>query len=120
MVQLRRYAPQPQAVPMSTARTFRTHTVTLKSMPFSERDRLLVLFTPQFGKLRVLAKGARRTTSRLSGHIRLFSHSRLFLVHGRTFDLVTQGESVAQWPLLATDLSRLAHAFYVGELVERF
>jgi DNA repair protein RecO (recombination protein O) len=105
---------------MSTARTFRTHAVTLKSAPFSERDRLLVLFTPQHGKLRVLAKGARRSTSKLSGHVGLFSYSNLFLVHGRTFDLVTQGETVEQFGVLSADLWRLSQAFYVAELIERF
>jgi DNA repair protein RecO (recombination protein O) len=105
---------------MSTARTFRTHAVTLKSAPFSEHDRLVVLFTPQYGKLRALAKGVRRSTSKLSGHVGLFSHSNLFLVHGRTFDLVTQGETVEQFTFLSTDLWRLSQAFYVAELIERF
>src|SRR5438445_311309 len=105
---------------MSTTRTFRTHAVTLKSAPFSERDRLLVLFTPQHGKMRVLAKGVRRATSKLSGHVGLFSYSSLFLVRGRTFDLVTQGETVEQYAALSTDLWRLSQAFYVAELIERF
>ncbi|MDB5057907.1 MAG: recO [Chloroflexi bacterium] len=105
---------------MPSTRTYRTHAIALKSNSFAERDRLLVLFTPNHGKLRVLAKGVRRISSRLSGHVGLFSHSNLFLVNGRTFDLVTQGETIEQFPLLREDLWRLSQAFYAGELVDRF
>jgi len=101
-------------------RTYRTSAIVLKESHFAERDRLVVLFTPERGKLRVLAKGVRRTTSRLAGHVGLFMHSSLFLVHGRTFDLVTQGETIEQFPLLSRDLWRLSLAFYAGELVDRF
>jgi DNA repair protein RecO (recombination protein O) len=105
---------------MTTVRTYRTEAVALRATPFAEHDRLLVLYTKSSGKLRVLAKGVRRTTSRLSAHVDLFSHAGLFLVHGRTFDLVTQGQTIETFPLLHEDLWRLALAFYCGELVDRF
>ncbi len=105
---------------MTTARSYRAEAVTLRASPFSERDRLLVLYTPQMGKLRVLAKGVRRTTSRLAAHVDLFTHSNLFLVHGRTFDLVTQGETIEHFPTLHSDLWRLSLTFYCGELLDRF
>jgi DNA repair protein RecO (recombination protein O) len=105
---------------MTATRTYRTTAIVLKASPFAERDRLMVLFTPDYGKLRVLAKGVRRTTSRVAGHVGLFAHSRLFLVRGRTFDLVTQGEGIEQFESLRTDLWRLSLAFYAGELVDRF
>ena len=105
---------------MTTPRTYRAEAITLKSRAFGERDRLLVLYTAQNGKMSALAKGARRTTSKLAAHVDLFSHGRLFLAHGRTFDLVTQGETIERFPLLRTDLGRLSLAFYAGELLDRF
>jgi DNA repair protein RecO (recombination protein O) len=42
------------------------------------------------------------------------------LVRGRTFDLITQGESIEQFESLRTDLWRLSLAFYAGELIDRF
>jgi DNA repair protein RecO (recombination protein O) len=105
---------------MTTARTYRAEAITLKSCAFGERDRLLVLYTAQNGKLAALAKGARRTTSRLAAHVDLFTHGNLFLAHGRTFDLITQGETIERFPLLRDDLGRLSLAFYAGELLDRF
>lgn len=105
---------------MPQVRTYRAEALTLKSTPFAERDRLLVLYTRHHGKLRVLGKGVRRTTSRLAGHVDLFSHAGLFLVHGRTFDLVTQGQTLEHFPLLHEDLWRFSLACYCAELVDRF
>jgi DNA repair protein RecO (recombination protein O) len=105
---------------MTVPRSYRVEGITLKGTPFAERDRLLVLYTAQRGKLRVLAKGVRRTTSRLAAQVSLFARSNLFLVHGRSLDLVTQGQVIERYPLLQSDLWRLSHAFYCGELVDRF
>lgn len=105
---------------MPTNRSYRTEAVALHALPFAEHDRLLVLYTREVGKLRVLAKGVRRTTSKLSAHVDLFSHAGLFLVHGRTFDLVTQGQTLETFALLHEDIWRLGLAFYCGELMERF
>ncbi len=105
---------------MTTPRSYRVEAATLKSTAFSERDRMLVLYTRHHGKIHALAKGARRTTSRLAAHVDLFTHATLFLVHGRSFDLVTQGETIQRFPLLRDDLTRLSYAFYAGELLDRF
>lgn len=105
---------------MTTPRSYHAEAVTLKSTAFSERDRLLVLYTRYHGKVHALAKGARRTTSRLAAHVDLFTHATLFLVHGRTFDLVTQGQTIERFALLREDLWRLSLAFYAGELLDRF
>ncbi len=105
---------------MTTPRTYRAEAITLKSHAFGERDRLLVLYTAQHGKISAVAKGARRTTSKLAAHVDLFSHGHLFLAHGRTLDQITQGETIERFPLLRTDLGRLSLAFYAGELLDRF
>ncbi|HEX9371797.1 MAG TPA: recombination protein O N-terminal domain-containing protein, partial [Roseiflexaceae bacterium] len=55
-------------------RVYRTEAVIIRRSDFGEADRLLTLITP-LGKRRVVAKGARKTTSRLAGHIELFTHA---------------------------------------------
>ena len=59
-------------------RVYRTEAVIIRRSDFGEADRLLTLITPM-GKRRVVAKGARKTTSRLAGHIELFTHAGLLL-----------------------------------------
>lgn len=105
---------------MTTQRTYHVQAVTLHRTPFSERDRLLVLYTRHHGKVRALAKGVRRTTSKLAGHVELFTHSTLFLAHGRTFEHVTQGQTIERFALLYQDQWRYSLASWAGELAMGF
>lgn len=99
-------------------RVYRTEAVIIRRNDFGEADRLLVVLTPQ-GKRRVIAKGTRKTTSRLAGHIELFSHVTLLLAVGRTFDIVTQSAVLHHYDQLRGDLERISTAYYVAELIDR-
>jgi DNA repair protein RecO (recombination protein O) len=89
-------------------------------MDFGEADRLLTIFTPEMGKLRVLAKGARKTGSRKAGHVELFCHTQLQLAKGKTFDIVSQAESIEPFRALRENLEAASLAYYAVELLLRF
>jgi DNA repair protein RecO (recombination protein O) len=101
-------------------RLYRTEAIILKRSDFGEADRLVTFFTPQRGKLRAVAKGARKPSSRKSGHLELFSHTRLLLARGRNLDIITQAETVEPFLPLREDLLRTTYAYYAAELVDRF
>ena len=105
---------------MSRERLYRTEAIILKRSDFGEADRLLTFFTPYRGKLRAIAKGARKPQSRKSGHLELFSHTRLLLAQGRNLDIVTQAETVEPFLPLREDLLRTSYAYYAAELVDSF
>jgi DNA repair protein RecO (recombination protein O) len=92
----------------------------LRRTDFGEADRLLTVFTPERGKLRLVAKGARKPTSRKSGHVELFTHSQFLVAVGRELDIVTQAETVEPFLLLREDLIRTTYAYYVAELADAF
>jgi DNA repair protein RecO (recombination protein O) len=99
---------------------YATEAFVLKRMDFGEADRILTLLTPRGGKIRAIAKGVRRTTSRLSGHLELFTRSNLLLARGRDLDIITQSEACERFDHLRDHLWHGAQAFYVVELVDRF
>ena len=99
-------------------RVYRTEAVIIRRSDFGEADRLLTLITPQ-GKRRVVAKGARKTTSRLAGHIELFTHTTLLLAVGRNLDIVTQSVILHSFDTLRGDLQRIGAAYYAAELIDR-
>lgn len=105
---------------MSRERLYRTEAIILKRADFGEADRLLTFFTPYRGKLRAIAKGARKPSSRKSGHLELFSHTRLLLAKGRNLDIITQAETVEPFLPLREDLLRTTYAYYAAELADRF
>ncbi len=105
---------------MNRERVYRTEAIILRRSDFGEADRLLTFFTPHRGKLRAVAKGARKPGSRKSGHLELFSHTRLLLARGRNLDIVTQAETVEPFLPLRQDLLRTTYAYHLAELVDRF
>lgn len=105
---------------MSRMRAYATEAIVMRRDDYGEADRLVTLLTPEYGKLRALAKGARKPTSRKAGHIELFTRTRLLLAQGRTFDLITQAELVEAHRPLREEMQRGALAHYLCELSDRF
>ncbi len=101
-------------------RLYRTDAIVLKRRDYGEADRLLTVFTPDRGKLVLLAKGVRKTLSRKAGHVELFTLSTLLIAKGRTWDLVTQAETIEPYLPLRESLLRTSYAYYVVELLDGF
>jgi DNA repair protein RecO (recombination protein O) len=99
-------------------RVYRTEALVLRRSDFAEADRLLMIATPG-GKRRVIAKGVRKTTSRIAGHIELFTQASLMLAVGRNLDIVTQSQVLNGFPGLHAELTGLSCAYYVAELYDR-
>ncbi len=105
---------------MPRERLYRVEAIVLKRSDAGEADRLLTLYTPDMGKLRAIAKGARKPSSRKSGHVELFMHAALLLARGRHLDIVTQADTLDAFMPLQKNLERLGYAYYLAELVDRF
>jgi DNA repair protein RecO (recombination protein O) len=101
-------------------RVYASEAIVLRRTDFGEADRILTLFTPAYGKVRAIAKGARRTTSRLAGHLEPFTRTQLLLATGRELDIITQAEARERLDALRDDLWHATGAWYVAELVDRF
>jgi DNA repair protein RecO (recombination protein O) len=94
--------------------------LTLKNFPLGEADLLVNLCTRDTGNLRVLAKGARRSSSKLVGHLEPLVLVRLSLARGRNLDVVTQAQVVEDFRSLKTDLKAITKGLYIAELVGGF
>ena len=76
---------------------FRDDGIVLRTQKLGEADRIATLLTRGRGKVRAVAKGVRRTSSRFGARLEPFSHVDLQLATGRTLDVVTQAESIAAY-----------------------
>ncbi|MCS6872707.1 MAG: DNA repair protein RecO [Anaerolineae bacterium] len=101
-------------------RLFKTQAIILRRYDYGEADRILTLLTPDYGKLRAIAKGARKLTSRLNGHLELYSHVALLIARGSDLHVVSQAEQLEAFLPLHGDLLRNAYAHYIAELTDRF
>ncbi len=105
---------------MTREQTFRSEAIVLKRSDFGEADRLLTLFSREQGKMKAIAKGARKPQSRKTGHVELFMRSNFLFAKGHDLDIITQAEMVEAYPALRDDLVRTTYASYAVELLDRF
>ena len=101
-------------------RTYKTEAVVLRQMPLGEADRILTLLTPDLGKVRAVAKGIRRTKSRLAGHLELLSHASVSLTMGRNLDTVNEAQGLNSFRGVRDDLQRVSRGLYIAELADAF
>jgi DNA repair protein RecO (recombination protein O) len=100
-------------------RRYSTEAIVLSRFDLGEADRVLTLITPGAGKLKAIAKGIRRPTSRLGGSLEPFAELTVALARGRTFDVVTEVRVGHAWLRLRDSLESAATAWYLAELADR-
>lgn len=105
---------------MTRDHTYRTEAIILRRTDFGEADRLLTLYSREFGKIRAIAKGVRKPQSRKTGHVELFMRTNFFISEGRDLDIITQAEVVETYSPLRQDLIHTTYASYFVELLDRF
>ena len=105
---------------MPGPRSYQCEALTLKKSPMGEADLLVTLFTRDQGKVRAVAKGARRSTSRLVGHLEPLTQVQLSVAHGRSLDYISQAQVIGNFISLKSDLTAVSNGFYVAELVDGF
>lgn len=105
---------------MDTPRSYRVTAVVLRHADWGEADRLVTLFTREQGKVRAVAKGARRIRSRKAGHLEPFTQVSLQLARGRDLPIITQADTLEPYLPIRDDLLLTGYAAYVLELLDRF
>jgi DNA repair protein RecO (recombination protein O) len=73
---------------------YRDEAVVLRTQKLGEADRIVALLTRRHGRVRAVAKGVRRTSSRFGSRLEPFMHVDLQLAEGRSLDVVTQAETL--------------------------
>jgi DNA repair protein RecO (recombination protein O) len=104
---------------MRPLRIYTAEGIILKRISTGEADRIITVFTKQFGKIRMVARGVRKITSRRAGHLEVFTHGVYTLHGGHTIDLVSEASTIRSGSLFDTDAPRLEYAYCTCELVDQ-
>ena len=99
-------------------KSYKTEGIIIKRSNFGEADRIVTVFTRRHGKIKVLAKGVRRITSRRGPNIELFNLVTLFIHKGRSFDILEEAEVLNTFSGLRKNLDLVSLAYHVCELVD--
>lgn len=98
---------------------YREEGVVVRTLRLGEADRIVTLVTPEHGKVRAVAKGVRKTRSKIGARLEPLSHVSLLCWHGRELDVVTQVEVIDSFRPIREDLDRLAGAMTLLEVVDQ-
>ena len=98
---------------------YKANAIVLRRIPLGETDKILTLFTREYGKLSAIAKGARRTTSRLAGASEPLMLLRALLGEGMNLDVLSQGEIRESFPEIRADFGLFLRATYACELLDK-
>ena len=105
---------------MAPPRTYRCEAVILSYTPLGEADLLVSMYTQDQGKVMAVGKGARRSTSKLVGHLEPLTVVKMSLANGRSMDVISQAEVIHSFSELKGDLTGISKGLYLAEMVDGF
>ena len=99
---------------------YRDEAIVLRTHKLGEADRIITLLTRQHGRVRAVAKGVRRTSSKFGSRLEPFTHVDLQLAEGRNLDIVTQAETRSLFHAgMGSDYDRYTSGTAMLETAER-
>jgi DNA repair protein RecO (recombination protein O) len=99
---------------------FRDKGVVLRTYRLGEADRIVVFLTERHGKVRAVAKGVRKTTSKFGARLEPLTHVDLLLWQGRSdLDIVNQVEVLGSFRAVREDLERLPSGMALLEVTDQ-
>lgn len=99
---------------------FITNVINIKSYNISEADKIIVMYSKEKGLIKGVAKGIKKTTSKLGGRMDMLVANKLMLNKGKTLDTICQAEALNTFFNLRSDMNKLFYAMYCSEIVSNF
>jgi DNA repair protein RecO (recombination protein O) len=100
--------------------TFHDRGVVLRTYRLGEADRIVVFLSEEHGKIRAVAKGVRRTSSKFGARLEPLSHASLLLWRGRSdLDIVKQAEVIDSFRTVREDLDRMQKGMSLLEVADQ-
>lgn len=96
---------------------YKTEGILLAVRDWDDADRMVTLFSREYGKISAIAYGARRPRSQLAGAVQPFVHADLALTPGKGFESIKQCEIRQSFRGLRDNLINMAYAAFIAELV---
>lgn len=100
-----------------SAKTYTTEVICLRTIDFSEADKVLHLYSPEYGRISAMAKGVKKPHSKLSGACEVLTVSEVQLSKGKNLDVLCQYQPREVFIGVRSDLLKLAYAMLFAEWV---
>ncbi|MGB6607432.1 MAG: DNA repair protein RecO [Atribacterota bacterium] len=98
---------------------YKTEGIVLKSMEYQEADKIVTIFTKDYGKITAIAKGVRKIKSKFGSSLEILTHSIFLFYKGRNIDIVSQTEILESFFSTSKEVIKFAFAANCVEVVNK-
>jgi DNA repair protein RecO (recombination protein O) len=97
----------------------KTEAIVLKTMKYGDTSKIVTLYSREYGRIAVIAKGARGAAQKFGSSLDSLNHVQVVMYRkeGRELHLLSQCDTIERFPRLSTDLACLGPALGVLELI---
>jgi len=98
---------------------YKTEGIVLKSIEYQEADKIVTIYTKDYGKITAIAKGVRKTKSKFGSSLEILTYSIFLFYKGRNLDIVSQTEILESFFSTSKEVIKFAFAANCVEVVNR-
>ncbi len=98
---------------------YKTEGIVLKSMEFKEADKIVTIYTKDYGKITAIAKGVRKTKSKFGSSLEILTYSIFLIYKGRNIDIVSQTEILESFFSTSKEVIKFAFAANCVEIINK-
>ncbi|MBZ9688167.1 DNA repair protein RecO [Clostridium estertheticum] len=96
----------------------KTRAIVIKTQEFKEADKLVWLFTEDFGKITAIAKGARKNKSKYVSSTLPCCYAEFVLFKGKNLYTINEVTIIDSFQQLLRNLDTITYASYFNELID--
>jgi DNA repair protein RecO (recombination protein O) len=93
--------------------------IVIRTTDYGETNKIVTIYTREWGKIGVMARGAKKPNSRLSSISQLFTHGYFLIQRGSGLGSLQQGEIISSMRSIGEDIFLTAYASYIAELTDK-
>ncbi|MHC0035875.1 DNA repair protein RecO [Pseudoneobacillus sp. C159] len=93
--------------------------IVIRTADYGETNKIVTLYTREWGKIGVMARGAKKPNSRLAAITQLFSYGYFLIQKGSGLGNLQQGELISTFRGVREDIIITAYASYILELADK-
>jgi len=99
--------------------TYKAKAIVLNTFKLGEADKIIILYSGSRGKIRAVAKGARKTKSKFGGTLEPFTVADMMFYEGKSLDIIQQAEIIMSFKEIRADLEKLKYGSVLLELIDK-
>ncbi len=93
--------------------------IVIRRTDYGENNKIITIYTREWGKIGVMARGANKPNSRLSSVTQLFYYGYFLVQRSTGLGSLSQGESISSFRHIREDIMSTAYASYIVELLDK-